>query len=75
VNIVVRNSKTGRIVSDERREGSARVIIPKLSAGTYTFEVYTHKCVSNIPNDYINGFDLLLDMSARTMRLSDGHKG
>ena len=75
VNVVVKNKNTGRVVSDERREGNSRVVIPRLSAGVYTFEVYTQKCITNMVSGYIEGIDLLLDMSTRTMRLSDGHEG
>lgn len=74
VNVMVRSSQTGQVVSDERREGNARVIIPKLEPGNYDILVYSHKCITNMNSGYIDFFDLLLELSMRPIRLSDGHK-
>ena len=73
-NVVVRSSQTGQVVSDERREGNARVIIPKLEPGNYDVLIYTHKCVTNMQSGFIEFFDLLLELRMKPIRLSDGHK-
>lgn len=72
VSISVRNKLTGELVADERREGSARLVVPKLSVGSYEIVAYTHMCVTNMQSGYIPTFDVLFDVSVNTVRISEG---
>lgn len=75
--MAVRNSATGQLVEDERRESSGKLIIRHLVPGKYEMVVYTHKCITNLGSsgDAVQAFDILLEMRVRALRQVDGREG